>query len=498
MKRRAGPLLLLAFLSATALSARPGCALAAVEWAADTLTTFEGVARSVDRGSLSVPEDRAKPNGPRVHLGFVRMRATGTPTGAPLVFLAGGPGVPASFMARVPNYDRLFQRLRASGDVILVDQRGCGLSNPALVCMPKEPLPGDTFVSEARARSVLDGALASCAASIRERGVRPEAYHNRASSEDLDNLRLALGVPRLRLLAFAAGTELAQDFLRVHGDRVERAVMVSTRAPDEAWRLPAVFDFHVRRLARFVARDSVYASRFPDLEAAIRAATDSLAAHPRTIPVVDRHSGTTVEVVAGGFALQLILQGDLMDPFGFAAAPALLATLKDGDDSIFAVKLGQLYNNYSGVSNVEVVAIDCASGADSERVRRMTREANQSSLGGARILLQRPELCREIGAADLGEEYRQHVYSNVPTLFLSGSYDGNTPPYQAEEVRWGFPNGIHLVVAGGWHELLPAPDVQQTVADYMAGIDVAGRKIALPPPRFLSIADVKSLLGAGR
>jgi len=498
MPRRAAAILAPAFAFAAAFAAPPGSASAAVELVADTLTTFEGISRSVDRGSLLVPEDRAKPGGTRIHLGFVRMRATGNPAGAPLVFLAGGPGVPATFMARIPHYDRLFQRLRANGDVILVDLRGCGLSDPLLLCAPKQPLPGDVFASEERARSAIDRSLTSCAAMLRAQGVRPEAYHTRASAEDIEDLRRALDIPRLRLLAFSYGTELAQDVLRLHGDRVDRAVLVGTRAPDEAWRLPGVFDFHVRRLARVVARDSVYASRFPDFEAAIRAAVDSLTAHPRTIPVVDRRTGTPVKLTAGGFALQLILQGDLMDPLGFAAAPALLASLAEGDTALFAVKLGQLYNSFSSVSNVGLVAADCASGADVERVRRMAREAGRSLFRGARIVLQRPELCRKIGAADLGPHYRERVYSSVPALFLSGSFDGNTPPYQAEEVRWGFPNAIHLVVANGWHELLPAPDVQQTVADFLAGIDVAGRRIAVPPPRFFSIAEVKSLLGAGR
>ncbi len=496
LTRSAAAIFPFAFALATAFTAPPRSASAAVEWVSDTLATFEGVSRSVDRGSLLVPEDRAKPYGARIHLGFVRMRATGSPAGAPLVFLAGGPGMPASFMARIPNYDRLFQRLRAGGDVILVDQRGCGLSGPVLACAPKEPLPGDVFASEERARAALDRALASCAATLRAQGLRPEAYHNRACAEDIEDLRRAIDAPRLRLLAFSSGTELAQDVFRLHGNRVERAVLVGTRATDEAWRLPGAFDFHVRRLARVVARDSAYASRFPDFEAAIRAAVDSLTAHPRTIPVVDRRSGTTVELTAGGFALQMILQGDLMDPFGFAIAPALLASLADGDDALFAVKLGQLYNTYSGVSNVEMVALDCASGADAERVRRMEREAERSILGGARIVLQRPELCREIGAADLGPDYRERVYSLVPTLFVSGSFDGNAPPYQAEEVRWGFPNANHVVVANGWHELLPAPDVQQVVADYLEGKDVSGRRIVVPPPRFFSIAEAKALVGA--
>lgn len=482
-----------AFVAATPLRAS-----AAVEWAGDTLTTFEGLSRGVDRGSLLVLEDRAKTTGTRIHLGFIRLRATGSAHGAPLVFLAGGPGVPATFMARIPTYDRLFQKLRESGDVILLDQRGCGLSQPLLVCAPQEPLPLDVFASESLAGAALERALAACTAGLRADGVRPEAYHQRASAEDLEDFCKALAIPRIRLLAYSSGTEWAQDFLRLHGDRVERAVLVGTRAPDEAWRLPRAFDFHVRRLARIVARDSLYASRIPDFEAAIRAAVASLDAHPRKVSVIDRRTKSAVEITAGGFALQLILQGDLVEPIGFAVAPALLASLAEGDPAIFDAKVGALYNALAGIANVELAAFDCASGADGDRVRLIEREESSSLVGGARGLLQRRSVCGQIGAADLGVDYRERVYSPVPTLFLSGSLDGNTPPYQAEEVRWGFPNGIHMVVAGGWHELLPTPDVRQAVADYLDGQDIAGRRLAVPPPRFFSIADAKSLLGIAR
>jgi pimeloyl-ACP methyl ester carboxylesterase len=72
----------------------------------------------------------------------------------------------------------------------------------------------------------------------------------------------------------------------------------------------------------------------------------------------------------------------------------------------------------------------------------------------------------------------------TPALFLSGDLDGTTPPYQAEEVRWGFPHGVHLIVENGAHETLPAPEVQASVVDFFKGQDVSGRKLVLPRLRF--------------
>ena len=103
------------------------------------------------------------------------------------------------------------------------------------------------------------------------------------------------------------------------------------------------------------------------------------------------------------------------------------------------------------------------------------------------------------GALGHGKDgYRDRIYCSVPTLFLSGSFDGNAPPFQAEEVRWGFPSGTHLVVANGWHDLLPVPEVQQVVIDFLAGRDVSGRRLSGPPIRFLPVDVAKSAYGKSR
>ena len=69
----------------------------------------------------------------------------------------------------------------------------------------------------------------------------------------------------------------------------------------------------------------------------------------------------------------------------------------------------------------------------------------------------------------------------IPALFISGSLDSNTPPYQAEQVRWGFPNSVHLIVENAGHEsTLPLREVQQAMVDFLKGVDVTARRIVAP------------------
>ena len=62
---------------------------------------------------------------------------------------------------------------------------------------------------------------------------------------------------------------------------------------------------------------------------------------------------------------------------------------------------------------------------------------------------------------------------------------------KAERVRWGFPRSTHIVVENGFHETLPAAEVQALVADFLQGTIVADRYVALDAPSFASLEDTK-------
>ena len=66
------------------------------------------------------------------------------------------------------------------------------------------------------------------------------------------------------------------------------------------------------------------------------------------------------------------------------------------------------------------------------------------------------------------------IRTNVPTLFISGSLDNNTPPFQADEVRRTFRSSTHLIVENAGHESMVVDSrVQQTIVDYLRGGDVS-------------------------
>ena len=82
-------------------------------------------------GYLTVPENRAKPDGRRIRIFVMRAPAvSATPRPDPIVYLSGGPGGAGSFEVAF----MVKHGLNADREVIFVDQRGTHRADPRLGC----------------------------------------------------------------------------------------------------------------------------------------------------------------------------------------------------------------------------------------------------------------------------------------------------------------------------------------------------------------------------
>jgi pimeloyl-ACP methyl ester carboxylesterase len=170
----------------------------------------------------------------------------------------------------------------------------------------------------------------------------------------------------------------------------------------------------------------------------------------------------------------------MTDGRSYATIPALLLALDRGDHAALAREIEPLYNSFS--RSIMATAIDCAGGWPAGRLADARRGAGDALFGTLNLQwegdgCERAGLRRGTGGP--------LIFSPVPTLFLSGTLDTVTPPHQAEAVRWGFPAGTHLVIENSGHEMLPAREVQEAVAAFLAGEDVSSRRIVFAPPRFV-------------
>jgi TAP-like protein len=75
------------------------------------------------------------------------------------------------------------------------------------------------------------------------------------------------------------------------------------------------------------------------------------------------------------------------------------------------------------------------------------------------------------------------VYSDVPTLFISGTLDGRTPAENAEEIRRGFSHSYRVLIEGAGHGndlFVSSPDIQKVMVEFMETGRVIQNRITLP------------------
>ncbi len=171
-------------------------------------------------GTLPVPEDRARPDGRRIGLHVVVVPASRARAGAaPLFDLAGGPGLPAS--AGAPAYLEDLAVYREDRDVVLVDQRGTGRSNP-LHCETEGQGPLDEMYPVAMVRA--------CRERL-EKTADLRQYTTVNSARDLDAVRKALSHDKIDLAGLSYGTSLALTYLRMFPSHVRAVVLLGTAPP---------------------------------------------------------------------------------------------------------------------------------------------------------------------------------------------------------------------------------------------------------------------------
>lgn len=459
----------------------------AIEFKTVELTDSTGQKIQAEMGKLRVPENRSKPSSKLIELTVVRLKSRAEKPGPPIFYLAGGPGGSAISEGGFPYMRAIAERLRENHDMIFMDQRGTGRSNPLVAWAAPASIPTEAFLSQDKMIEHVRSWGAQAIESFKQRGIDLAGYNSVESADDLDDLRKALGAEKISLIGFSYGTHLGLATIRRHAAHLDSVVLVGTEGPNHSFKLPSTYNAQLRKLSDLAAGDSNVNGKVPDMIALLRRVLDKLDKQPAVVKVRDSRTRQMVDVPVGRFGLQMLIRFDVGDGNDFPEFPLLFYTIDRGDYSVLRKYVEKRYNQIGrGISGMTTM-MDLYSGVTAERLARIKKEIPTSILGNA---MNFPDMyVGDVwGNPDLGDEYRGPLLSSARTLFISGTLDSNTPPYQAEELRWGFANGSHIIVEYAGHEdTLPNPEVQSAIVDFFNGKDVSGVRISLGKPRFKPI-----------
>ena len=159
----------------------------------------------------------------------------------------------------------------------------------------------------------------ACANEWRSKGVDLAAYNTEASADDLEDLRKAIGAPRISLFGFSYGTHLALSAIRRHGASIDRAILAGTEGPDDSQKYPHTFDLQLARLSALEAASKNAPS--PNLIETTRAVMEKL----------ERAPVQAGKLTIGKQGFQYLLRLDIGDTNDTANVIKLIRDTANGD-----------------------------------------------------------------------------------------------------------------------------------------------------------------------
>lgn len=434
-------------------------------------------------GVVTVLENRAGPaNGRSLPIHFAIIPATNSqPQPDPVFLLAGGPGQ-AAISAYAPILPQL-RRINQSRDLVLVDQRGTGRSNP-LACPAVNDLPLDS------SRDDLDAALAICRQELAANNDLTQ-YHTTIAMRDLDEVRAALGYEQINLIGTSYGSRAALEYMRLFPERVRSAVLNAVVGPELVLQLQAPRDGQ-RALDLFFARcaaDDACQTTFPNLEADFATLLKETEAGV-AVRLAHPLNGAVVELTLNRDDFMQSIFTLLYSADVVSLLPLLIHnTAQSGD---FGPLLAQLlaFSAGFGLYQGMFYAVACSEDAafiDLDQAEAL-RADSQFSLVAADFVA----VCEDWPQAVVPQELREPVTAVIPTLLLSGNADPITPPQYADAVAANLPNSRHLVIPHYGHDVLLAGCMPLVVEAFLRagsvdGLDTSCLNEIQAPPFFVSL-----------
>ncbi|HET6275541.1 MAG TPA: alpha/beta hydrolase [Candidatus Cybelea sp.] len=386
-------------------------------------------------GRLTVPEDRRHAGKRTISLAVAIVPAASqSPKSDPIVWLAGGPGDDA--ITEIPM--ALAGKLNADRDVIFMSQRGTYSAKPKLTCASVDRWAAKTLDMP------YDAAATGIAYSSATRECRREltaltpdlaAYNTLESADDLEDLRVALQIPKWNVYGISYGTDVALTYMRQHSDGIRSVAIDGVFPPSLAGGVGAWTSAGEGINAVFKAcrDDTPCRKRYGDIGATFRRLVIQYEASPKTVAVqVPGHAGNVKVKISGGMLVQWTVS-----PGTHLAAkvPASIDALAHGDPAPIAstwaapkldpAGVGVLGNGlFYGVSCGEWVPYESEKGII-EAGRRAFPMFPLSILKNGPLPFMRDN-CREWDVPRVSPLVRATTRSSIPTLLISAQYDAQT------------------------------------------------------------------------
>lgn len=426
-------------------------------------------------GKYEVYENRQSQTGRRIALNIMVLPAMApNPEPDPFFALAGGPGQSAVEAYPLTGY---VPKIRALRDVVLVDQRGTGKSNPLQCPLQKlddpQSVMGDPYSLDK---------IRECRAESDKKGDTNQ-YTTSVAADDLDEIRQALGYDKINVFGGSYGTKAGLVYLRRHEDHVKTLTLEAVASPQFLIPLPFAkgLESSVRGVIGLCAADANCHRDYPDLQKEFDTIVDRLGKSPAHFGVKDHPVTLSREMFLSKLRALLYI------PQFVSAFPLIIHSAFQDDWSLYSNTMMTLAGALEGaVARGASFAAICA-----EDVPGLTEAIIRSGVKGTYLgdsqVRRYQQYCQAWGpAGPAPKDFYAPVRSKVPTLLISGVLDPATPPETAQQAAHDLANSRLIAVKQGTHGT-GSPCIDGLIAEFVkqgstASLDAScADQIHLPP-----------------
>jgi pimeloyl-ACP methyl ester carboxylesterase len=395
-------------------------------------------------GTYEVYENRASRTGRKIALNLMIMPALARrPAPDPVFGFAGGPGQSA---VRTFPLVAFMKALQQDHDIVLIDQRGTGKSNP-LPC-PVDASDVQALVSRAYSTENLPG----CRAELEKRADLTQ-YTTTNSVDDVDEVREALGYDKIDVVGASYGSLASLVYLRRHSPHVRVMALQDVAGPD--YRLPLPFAKTIQsaldHLFADCAADAGCHKSFPNLKTEFESIVERLDRQPAKFDFRNAATGEQrpITLSRGGFVSAL--RPLLYQPAVVSQLPYILDRAYRNDWNLFAtVAVGMHRAMANEIARGMAFSVTCSESVPFISKADVRRETKGTYLGDFDVRTYQ-EVCRGWPHASVSKDFLAPVRSDVPVLLITGAEDSATPTSLAHHAVRGLSHGRVVVIPNGTH-----------------------------------------------
>ncbi|MFZ0818781.1 MAG: alpha/beta fold hydrolase [Candidatus Acidiferrales bacterium] len=361
-------------------------------------------------------------------------------------YLEGGPGGGATEAAGA-GY---LEALRKNRDIVFVDQRGAGKSNP-LICddIGENPANLDTFFGE-----IFPPTLIRACREKLESFADLKLYTTPIAMDDLDEVRDALGYDKIDIVAASYGTFAAQIYMRQHPYHVRAAFLVGVATPGFKQPLPFARAAQNSLDLLFVdcAADQTCHGAFPHFKEEFDAVLARFGHGPVVVNMIGHNMRESRAITLKRENYVEHLRILLYTTNSARLIPYIVHQAFQNNFVPFELAATRI-NIADSIARGMYFSVTCSEGVPFISEQDIVSETHGTFLGDARVRAHMAA-CKEWPKGNVPAHFTDPLQSEIPVVIISGRVDGATPPWIAEDAIKFLPNGRLIKIRYSGHQIV--------------------------------------------